>query len=178
MRFIDLVKSRRSIRKFESRPIPREFILSCIDAARYAPSASNTQGWKFYIAEGKLKERLTEECLGGVVPNRFAASAPAIVVIAMKMSLVTHRIGARLRDIDYHEIDAGIAGEHFVLQATELGLGTCWIGWFNKARVRRLLGLPRSYDIPALIALGFPDEVPSPKERKKIEDICEFRSDV
>ena len=73
-------------------------------------------------------------------------------------------------------IDAGIAGEHFVLQATELGLGTCWIGWFDKRAVKRLLDLPNGWDVPSMIALGFPDQEPGPagKKRKQIEEISRF----
>jgi nitroreductase len=175
-RFIDLVKTRRSIRKYKPDPVPREMIDACVEAARYAPSASNTQGWRFFIVEGELREKLVEEALGGiVVPNRFAATAPVIVVLAMKLSMVTHRIGARVKDIDYHLVDAGVAGEHFVLQAAELGLGTCWIGWFNKGAVRSLLGIPSGWDIPALITLGFPAEEPKPRERRPASEICTFR---
>lgn len=173
--FIDLVKRRRSIRSYRRKPVPREMIESCIEAVRYAPSASNTQGWRFFIAEGEFKERLVTEAMRGiVVPNRFAIEAPVVVVLAMKLSVVTHRLGAGMKNTRYHLIDAGIAGEHFVLQAAELGLGTCWIGWFNKRAVRRLLGIPALWDIPALITLGFPAEEPKPKRRRAAADICTF----
>ncbi|MGD1049095.1 MAG: nitroreductase family protein [Candidatus Krumholzibacteriaceae bacterium] len=174
--FIDLVKRRRSIRAYRADPIPRALIESCIEAVRYAPSASNTQGWRFIVTEGELKDRLVRAAMGGVVvPNKFALKAPVVVVLAMELSVVTHRLGARIKDIDYHLVDAGIAGEHFVLQAAELGLGTCWIGWFNKAAVRKLLKIPALWDIPALITLGYPAEDPKPKERRPAADICTFR---
>ncbi|HVO76495.1 MAG TPA: nitroreductase family protein [Candidatus Bathyarchaeia archaeon] len=176
--FIDLVKRRRSIRAYRDDPVPRWMIESCIEAVRYAPSASNTQGWRFFVTQGEFKEQLVREAMGGVVvPNRFARTAPVVVALAMELSLVTHRLGARVKDIDYHLVDAGIAGEHFVLQATELGLGTCWIGWFNKKRVRKLLGIPAGWDIPALITVGFPAEEPKPKERASAADICTFTSE-
>jgi nitroreductase len=174
--FIDLVKRRRSIRNYKGDPVPREMIESCIEAARHAPSASNTPGWRFFIVEGDLKDRLVKAGMGGiVVPNKFAFTAPVVVVLAMKLSVVTHRLGAGIKGIDYHLVDAGIAGEHFVLQAAELGLGTCWIGWFNKKAVRALLGIPSGWDIPALITLGFPAEEPKPKERRPASEICTFR---
>jgi nitroreductase len=174
-KFIDIVKARRSIRSYRADPVPREMIEVCIDAARYAPTASNTQNWHFYIDEDELKDRIVAECLGGIVPNRFAATAPVIVAVAMKLTVVTHRLGSRLTGIRYHELDAGIAGEHFVLQATEFGLGTCWIGWFDKRAVRRLLRIPAGWDVPALLTLGFPDECPREKARKPVKDICTFR---
>ena len=139
--------------------MPRALIESCIEAVRHAPSASNTQGWRFIITEGELKDRLVKGAMGGVVvPNRFALKAPVVVVLAMELSVVTHRLGARIKDIDYHLVDAGIAGEHFVLQAAELGLSTCWIGWFNRRAARRALGVPWHVRVVSLIAVGYPRE--------------------
>jgi nitroreductase len=176
--FIELVKKRRSIRRYKPDPVPRSMIEACLEAARLAPSASNAEGWRFFIVEGDMKNRLIGEALGGiVVPNKWALTAPVVVVLAMELSVVTHRIGAKIKDIDYHLIDAGIAGEHFILQAAELGLGTCWIGWFNKKRVRAFLDIPAPWDIPALITLGYPDEEPKPKQRRALRDISTFTGD-
>ena len=174
--FMNLVKKRRSIRRYKPDPVPQEMIESCMEAVRCAPSASNTQGWRFFIVEGELKERLVKGAMGGVVvPNKWALAAPVVVALAMKRSVVTHRIGARIKDIEYHLVDAGIAGEHFILRATVLGLGTCWIGWFNKKTVRALLDIPFDWDIPALITVGFPAEEPKPKDRRPVSEICIFK---
>lgn len=176
-RFIDLVRSRSSVRSFTGDPVPRELIDRCIEAARHAPSACHRQVWRFIVAEGDLRDRIVRECLGDPpVPNRWAAAAPVIVVLATAREVVTHRIGAAIRGIRYDLIDAGIAGEHFVLQAAELGIGTCWIGWFRKRRLRRVLGLPRGWDIPAMIAIGYPSGKTHPRERRTLEEIREFRS--
>jgi len=175
--FMDLVMKRRSVRDYRPDPVPREMIESCVEAARFAPSASNTQGWRFFVAEGELKNRLVREAMGGVVvPNRFAAGAPVIVALAMKLDVVTHRLGAGMKGIDYHLLDAGIAGEHFVLRAAELGLGTCWIGWFDKKAAKRILDIPLAWDLPALITVGFPAEEPQAKERPLASEICTFKS--
>jgi nitroreductase len=174
--FIDLVRKRRSIRSYRPDAVPREMIESCVEAARFAPSASNTHGWRFFVVEGEAKDRLVKEAMGGVVvPNRFASGAPVIVALAMKLDVVTHRLGASIKRIDYHLVDAGIAGEHFVLRAAELGLGTCWIGWFDKKKAKRILDIPSSWDLPALITVGFPDEEPKPKERPPAGEICTFK---
>lgn len=175
--FLDLVKRRRSTRKYLPDPVPRELIERCIEAATYAPTACNTQSWRFIVVEGENKQELVEKTLGGfIVPNKFAVGAPAIVVIATDMNLVTHRIGGKLKGIDYHLIDAGIAGEHFVLQATELGLGTCWIGWFDKKAVKRVLGLPAGWDVPAMLTVGYPAGEPTDKLRRRVDEVVEFRS--
>ncbi len=174
--FLDLVKKRRSTRKYLSNPVPRELIELCIEAATYAPTACNTQSWRFIVVEGDLKRELVEKSLGGfIVPNKFAAGAPVIVVIATDMNLVTHRIGGKLKGIEYHLIDAGIAGEHFVLQATELDLGTCWIGWFDKKAVKRLLGLPAGWDVPAMLTVGYPADEQTEKSRKRVDEVVEFK---
>jgi nitroreductase len=175
--FMDLVQKRRSIRDYRPDPVPREMIESCVEAARFAPSASNTQGWRFFVAEGESKNRLVKEAMGGiVVPNRFASGAPVIVALGMKLGVVTDRLGAAIKRIDYHLIDAGIAGEHFVLRAAELGLGTCWIGWFDKKKAKRILDIPSTWDVPALITVGFPAGEPKPKDRPLASEICTFRN--
>ena len=175
--FIDLVRERRSVRDFTAEPVPRELLERCLEAARHAPSACHRQEWRFIVTEGLLKERIVAECLGDPpVPNRWAVDAPVIVVLATAREIVTHRIGAGIRGVRYDLIDAGIAGEHFILQAAELGIGTCWIGWFRKRRLRRILGLPRRWDIPALIAVGYSRSGQAPIERRPIEEIGEFRS--
>lgn len=174
--FIDLVKKRRSVRSYKPDPVPRELIEKCLEAVRHAPTACNTQSWKFIVVEGELKERLVAESLGGlVVPNRFATGAPVIVVIAADPDFVTHRIGGTFKGIDYRLIDAGIAGEHFVLQAAELGLGTCWIGWFDQKAVKRVLSLPGGWAVSAMITVGYPLDRPGEKKRKELQDISEFR---
>jgi len=174
--FIDIVKKRRSIRSYRPDEVPRELIEQCLEAVRYAPTACNTQNWKFIVVEGGVKERLVQESLGGlVVPNRFAAGAPVIVVIAADLDFITHRIGGAIKGIDYHLVDAGIAGEHFVLQAAELGLGTCWLGWFDKKAVKRVLSLPAGWEVCAMLTLGYPAEPPGEKQRKGLREISEFR---
>ncbi len=175
--FLDTVRKRRSIREYLDKPVPREMIDRCVEAARFAPSACNSQGWRFIIAEGAIKDELVEECLGGQpVPNRWASKAPVMVIIAFDRGLVTHRIGAGIKGTRYDLIDVGIAGEHFVLQAAELGLGTCWIGWFRKRRLKRLLGIPSSWEVPAMLTLGFAAGDPPEKSLRSLEEIREYRT--
>jgi nitroreductase len=175
-KFLELVKARRSIRSYKPDPVPREMIETCLEAVRHSPTACNRQSWRFIITQGDLRQQIIEETLGGiVVPNKWAVQAPVIVIIAVDMDLAVHRVGAGIKGIDYHLIDAGIAGEHFVLQAAELGLGTCWIGWFDKKKVKRILGLPKNWDVPSMITLGFPEDLPGEKSRRSVEEISEFR---
>ncbi len=175
--FIDLVKKRRSIRGYLPKRVPREMLERCLEAARFAPTACNTQRIRFIVTERELKDRLVSECLGGIpVPNRWALQAPVIVVVAAARNFITHGLAAKIKGIQYDLIDAGIAGQHFVLQATELGLGTCWLGWFKKRKVRKLLKLPLNWDISAMITVGFSDTSPSDIRNSSLDEIREYRS--
>jgi nitroreductase len=174
--FIDIVRLRRSVRRYRPDAIPRESIEKCLEAARHAPTACDTQSWRFIVTEGALKDLIAKQCLGELpVPNKWAVTAPVIIVMASASDLLTHRIGARIKGTNYELIDAGIAGEHFVLQAAELGLGTCWLGWFKKKKIRKILDLPAGWDITALITLGYPEGDIEEKARKPIDEIREYR---
>jgi len=158
--FSDLVKSRRSIRKYLDKSVDRSKIKKCLEAARLAPSAENVQPWRFIVIdEPDLVKQLAKEAFSGIYfPMKFAGKAPVIIVMLAKLDVIANRIGKQIQDIHYYFIDIGIAGEHLVLQAQELGLTTCWIGWFHPKKVRKFLKIPKSYKIVSLLSLGYPAE--------------------
>ena len=175
--FQQLVEGRRSIRRYLEKPVEREKILTCIEAARLAPSADNVQPWRFLIIDDPdLKARFAKEVFSGIYfITKFAAKAPVIILILARLDIIANRIGKQIQDIHYYYIDSGIAGEHIVLQAEELGLGTCWIGWFNPRKTRKFLKIPRKYKIVSLMAMGYYEKKPSgEKKRKKLEEIAWF----
>jgi nitroreductase len=175
--FSDLVQSRRSIRKYQSKPVEREKIVQCIEAARLAPSAENVQPWRFIILDDpEILKQFSAHAFSGIYsPTRFAAKAPVIIVILAKLDLLANRIGKQIQGIHFYLLDIGIAGEHFVLQAQELGLGTCWIGWFNIKKIRKFLQVPRAYKIVSLISMGYPETSELKfKKRHQFEDIAWF----
>lgn len=169
-----LIRSRRSIRRFKPEPVERGRISACLEAARLAPSAENAQPWRFVVVdEPVLKERLAEAAFSGIYRmTRFAAQAPVLVVVLASLDLVAHKIGRHIQGTQYYLIDIGIAGEHFVLRAEEEGLATCWIGWFNARRVRKLLGVPRRYKIVAMVAVGIAaSRPPADAKRRPLDAI-------
>lgn len=177
MTFQQLVKSRRSIRRYLEKPIEREKILTCIEAARLAPSADNVQPWRFLIIDDpELKARFAKEVFSGIYfISKFAAKAPVLILILARLDIIANRIGKQIQNIHFYLIDIGIAGEHIVLQAEELGLGTCWIGWLNLRKARKFLKIPRKYKIVSLMAMGYYEKKPSrEKKRKKLEEIAWF----
>lgn len=179
MEILDLIKSRRSVRKFKGQPVEREKILKCIDAARYAPSAEHSQPWRFLILDDeKIKNDFTKQAFSGIYRmTTWAAKAPVLVVVLAELDLLANRIGKQITGLNYYLIDVGIAGEHFVLQAQELGLGSCWIGWFSAKGVRKALKIPKKYRPVSIIALGYSDVTKfKEKIRKDPKNICWFNS--
>jgi nitroreductase len=181
MDFSELVQKRRSCRAFDpDRPVPEELITACLRAAQLAPSACNAQPWRFVVVtEAEKRREICQKALGGMVPNRWAADAPVLVVLAAVRKLGTASLGEGVKDIPYHLMDCGSAGEHLVLKATELGLGTCWLGWFREKPLRKLIGAPGNWKLLALIALGRPAEGWEPAKRSRAElDKTAFRNDA
>lgn len=178
--FLDLVRRRKSVRDFLNIPVEREKIVTCLEAARLAPSACNSQPWKFVIVDNRqLKNRLCQAAFGGIYSiNSFCKTAPVIIVVISEKSKFLARIGGMFRGTKYYLIDIGIAIEHFVLQAEDLGLGTCWIGWFNERAIKPILNIPTHEKADILIALGYYDKAKlrSEHDREPMEKIASFNS--
>jgi nitroreductase len=170
MELMDLIRARRSVRRYADRPVERALIEQCLEAARLAPSAENTQPWRFIVVDDPdARERLARAAFSGIYrPTRFAAKAPVIVAVLAKPDILANRLGRAVQGTKYYLIDCGIACQQFVLRATELGLGVCYIGWYSKRGVRKALQVPRSHDIVVLLAVGY-QEGSSGKERTRKE---------
>jgi len=170
--FIDLAKSRRSIRAYKDQEIPQKDLLLIAENARYAPSACNSQPWKFIIVDSMdKKEKIANEVLSGIYKmNSFAKNAPAFIAIVSEKVKLPAWLGSKLRRTNFARIDLGIASSHIALQAQELGIGTCLLGWFNERKLKRILNVPRSKRIELLIALGYPKENELPKRNLKNTD--------
>jgi len=102
----------------------------------------------------------------------WTADAPVIVVLCADLSLIAHKIAPIISSIPYYMIDIGIAGEHFVLAAESLGLGSCWIGWINEKPIRKILSIPSRVRVLSIITLGYPAETKNiVSERLPVKDI-------
>lgn len=177
MTLSEIVLKRRSVRKFVEQPVEREKVEACLEAARLAPSANNVQPWRFIVVDDpQVRKRLAEAAFSGIYRLcRFVAKAPVVIVILAHPDVVANKLGKAVQGTQYYLLDTGIAGEHLVLAATELGLGTCWIGWFSKRGVRKLFAIPPKYDVVAMIAVGYPE--PSqlgPKKKKPLRDLVRY----
>ena len=128
-----------------------------LEAARLAPSACNKQPWRFaVVTDEAIRMRLINESFLAGIPMKWAENAGAIIALGMEKSAITHRIAPKISGVDYPLLDLGIAGEHLVLQAEELGVGTCWIGWIKPKVVRKIVGWPRGIMPVGLITVGWP----------------------
>jgi nitroreductase len=175
--FQQLVRSRRSIRRYLPKPVEREKIIACLEAARLAPSAENAQTWRFLVIDDpELKALFSKKAFSGIYYTcRFAAEAPVLILILAKLDFLANRLGKQVQKVPFFMIDIGIAGEHIVLQAEELGLGTCWIGWFSVRRARKFFKIPRKYKIMSLLAMGYYEKKPKrEQERKPLDEIAWF----
>jgi len=174
MKFIDLINTRQSDRKYSNKPVERDKIEICLETARLAPSACNSQPWHFIVIdEPELKEKVARETFGKIVSfNHFTMQAPVLIVVITEKSKTIARVGGKIKNKIYNQYDVGIACEHLCLQASELGLGTCMIGWFNEKGVKKVLDLPDKKKIDLIITMGYSaEEKTRNKIRKSIDEI-------
>lgn len=176
--FRRLVETRRSIRVYLDKTVPREEIELCIDAARLAPSAENVQPWRFIVVDDPLvREEFCKKAFSGIYSViKFPRQAPVIIVALAKPDIIANKLGTMIQGTQYYLLDMGIAGEHIVLQALERGLGSCWIGWFNEKGVRDFFNIPQGYKITYLLTLGYfdPKNAIKYKKRRAISDIISY----
>jgi len=179
VKFLDLVKKRQSVRKYLDKPVEREKIERCLEAARLAPSASNSQPWSFIVIDDpKLKEAVARKTFDRVISfNRFSLQAPVLIILISERSGFLNKVAEAIKDKQFSLIDIGIAAEHFCLQAIEEGLGTCMLGWFNEKGVKKLLNIPPSKIVELIITMGYPESNQiRPKKRKPINQIRSYNS--
>ena len=168
MTFYQLINLRQSVRKYRDLPVEQEKIEQLIESVHLAPSACNSQPWRLIIVnDPELKDKVAHATFDRVISfNRFVVQAPVIAVLVIEKAKLIARVGGTIKNKEYPLIDIGIAAEHFCLQAAELGLGSCMIGWFNEKKIKSLLNIPGEKQIGLLISLGYPPE--DYKIRKKI----------
>ncbi|MHA2304943.1 MAG: nitroreductase family protein [Candidatus Hodarchaeales archaeon] len=162
---LELLKSRRSIRKYKSTPVEQEKIDMCLEAAQYAPSASNKQPWEFMI----IKKEETRKKLAEIHPYaKFVSESPVIFV-----PLTNPLIHAK-----YHQSDTALATIQFMIQAHSLGLGTCWAGVINsdiEPKIKDILKVPDNLHVLALIAVGYANHTRT-TTRKPLNELIHYEA--
>lgn len=156
MDVFEAIKNRRSVRKFEDKPVPEELIRKIVEAGQWSPSACNRQAWKFIVVDSmEVKERLIRETTA-----HFVKKAPLLIFIVYSN---------RTDNLEYkdHLLSGAMAAQNMQLAAYSLGLGACCVNNLPvKSRLRKILNVPRSYDPVAMLCIGYPRAVPKPMKRK------------
>ena len=176
MNFTELTRIRQSDRKYSDQPIEKEKLQQILETTRISPSANNSQPWKFIVVdEPELKNKIAE-CAAILGMNGFAKQAPVIVAVVLEKMNILSKIGSVIKDKEFSLLDIGIAANQFCLQAAELGLGTCMIGWFNEKEVKKLLHIPSGRRVPLLISVGYPAGTTREKVRKAVGEMSAWNS--
>lgn len=164
----EAIQQRHSVRRYQDKPVEPEKIERLMEAARLAPSAGNRQEWRFVVVtDADMRQKLVPAANG----QEFVGQAPVVIAACSVDNEHVMPCGQLSAPID-----VAIALEHIALQATEEGLGTCWVGAFDEAAVKRLLGIPESVRVVELMPLGYPATTAGPKNRLPRDEIVMYES--
>lgn len=176
MTYKELLLKRQSDRKYEERTVENDKLEACLEAARLSPSACNSQPWTFVVVNEPEILQQMRKATADMALNRFIHQVPVIVAVVLEKANFTSSIGSVINDKEYTLLDLGIAANNFCMQATELGLGTCMIGWFDEKKVKQILNVPTAKRVPLLIAVGYSAAATRKKIRKPIDKIRRYNS--
>ncbi len=167
MNLLELMNTRYSVRAYKPDPVEDEKLQKVLQAACLAPTAANRQPFQFIVVHtaGRAQE------LQRMYRRSWFVQAP-LIICAIGIPSEGWVRGADGKN--YTDVDVAIAMDHLILEATELGLGTCWVAAFNPAAVREILCLPPDVDPVALTPLGYPDSQPGSKERKPLSELVHY----
>jgi len=159
------IRSRYSCRNYADKPLEEKKLRAVLEAARLAPSAKNLQDWRFVV----VTDKQTKKKVAAAANSQTFLEGAGAIVVACSVSDHVMRCGQAVGPID-----VAIALEHMCLQATELGLATCWIGSFYADKVKQIVGIPDDVTIIELLAIGYPADAPREPRREAIEQIVSF----
>lgn len=169
MEFHNLIKNRFSVRKFKNTAVEKEKLDLVLDAGRLAPSAANFQPWHFIvIREAENLKKIIE-----IYPRVWITTAPIVIIACSDHSKSWKR---KADEKDSADIDISIAVDHMTLQATDIGLGTCWVCNFDAKKCSELFHIPVHIEPVVLLPLGYPDISAPDKKRKSLQEITHWES--
>jgi nitroreductase len=157
------ISQRCSVRAYKPAYVEEDKLKKVLEAGRLSPSASNRQDWKFIVVKNKeSRKKLARAAFG----QSFIGEAPVVIVACGTEPKAMLACGQPA-----HTVDVSIALAYMILQAYELGLGTCWIGAFSEEEAKKALSIPENIRVVAMTPLGYPDQTPSEKLRKTLDQI-------
>jgi nitroreductase len=168
---LEIIKERRSCRRFKDDPVTEEDVVAVLTAAQWAPSGENFQPWKFIV----IKNKETMEKIVDIIPykryQKFLMNAPVLIVVIVNK-----------RKSLWHVIDGALATQNLMLEAWARGLGTCFSAWWptippkSLVKIKELLKIPEKWIIITMTPLGYPIDPPEkafrlPASRKPLEEL-------
>lgn len=173
--FMNLVNSRESCRRFIKKEVEREKLINCIEAARLAPSACNSQPWSFVVVDKDELLPKVAEATQKIGMNKFTDNAGAFIVVCQEKATFTAKVGSVIQETAFQDIDIGIAATHICYEATAQGLSTCILGMFDDKKIIKALSMPKNKKIKLVIAVGYPEkDTLRNKVRKSFDEIAKF----
>lgn len=168
MDLFQTIAARRSIRKYQERPVEAEKVRLVLDAARLAPSWKNLQCWRFLVIADAAKKARLVAAFPEENPGRKALlQAPLVILVCAAPA----ESGVE-NNIDYYIADTAIAFAHLCLAAQALGLGTCWMGLYDEGLLKGATGVPADFRVVGVTPLGYPDQEPKARPRKELHEIA------
>lgn len=166
MTFLELAAKRSSIRAYKPDSVSEDLLAKVLEAGRLAPSAANKQPWHFIV----VRDESVRQKLQQAYAREWFWKAPVILVVCTEPNQGWIRQDGK----NYASVDGAIGMDHMTLCATDLGLGTCWIGAFDPRKAKDILGLPEGIEPLAMTPLGIPDVAPRPKIRKELSELVHY----
>ncbi|MDD5948663.1 MAG: nitroreductase family protein [Lachnospiraceae bacterium] len=177
MEAVEMIKGRRSVRKYKDTPVSHEVLEEVVAAAAYAPSWKNTQITRYIAVEDKEKiAKVAQNCVPGHNAEIISGAPMLVVVTGIQKRAGYERDGSYTtsKEDRWQNFDCGIATQTFCLAAHEKGLGTVIMGIFDEDKVKEVITVPKNQEVMALVAVGYPDEEPQAPKRKTVEDLLSY----
>jgi nitroreductase len=173
---LSAIKERRSVRKFQDRPVEKEVLLQLLEAVRWSPSWANTQCWEVVVVQDPAQRQALQATLApGNPATKAIITAPLLLVMCAKLGQagfyhgqVTTKFG------DWFLYDLGIATQSLSLAAHALGLGSVVVGLFDQDRAGQALSLPEGYQVASMLPMGYPDQSPKAPARKEVDQFTHY----
>ena len=170
--FDELINTRQSCRSYSDKPVEKEKLEELVKAVRLTPSACNSQPWKLFVVTGE-KSRFVKDALQLMGRNKFTEDCPAFTVFVEKPATLKAGIAEMVSSQKFAQLDVGAAVSYYTLKATDLGLQTCILGWFDEKKLSNALGLSKSEKVRLVVATGY--AVDGYELREKVrKDVSEF----